>query len=63
MIENISSWKSKRWRAWERAASRWWLSINTQFNDMANRVAILAWVAVIGMPLYYVVCILVSAAV
>ena len=55
MIENISSWKSKRWRAWERAASRWWLSINTQFNDMANRVAILAWVAVIGMPLYYVV--------
>ncbi|PFH09864.1 two-component system CAI-1 autoinducer sensor kinase/phosphatase CqsS [Collimonas sp. PA-H2] len=55
MIENISSWKSKRWRAWERAASRWWLSINTQFNDMANRVAILAWVAVIGMPLYYVI--------
>jgi len=55
MIENISSWKSKRWRAWERAAGRWWLSINTQFGDMANRVAILAWVAVIGMPLYYVV--------
>jgi two-component system CAI-1 autoinducer sensor kinase/phosphatase CqsS len=55
MIENISSWKSKRWRAWERAAGRWWLSINTQFNDMANRVAILAWVAVIGMPLYYVI--------
>ncbi|WP_211473144.1 sensor histidine kinase [Collimonas humicola] len=55
MIENISSWKSKRWRAWERAASHWWLSINTQFNDMANRVAILAWVAVIGMPLYYVI--------
>ncbi|HWW99299.1 HAMP domain-containing sensor histidine kinase [Collimonas sp.] len=55
MIENISSWKSKRWRAWERAAGRWWLSINTQFNDMANRVAVLAWVAVIGMPLYYVI--------
>jgi two-component system, CAI-1 autoinducer sensor kinase/phosphatase CqsS len=55
MIENISSWKSKRWRSWERAASRWWLSINTQFNDMANRVAILAWVAIVGMPLYYVV--------
>jgi len=55
MIENISSWKSKRWRGWERAASHWWLSVNTQFNDMANRVSILAWVAIVGMPLYYVI--------
>jgi len=55
MIENISSWKSKRWQAWERAANRWWLSINTQYNDIANRLVILAWIAIVGMPLYYVV--------
>ncbi|GAC1553528.1 MAG: HAMP domain-containing sensor histidine kinase [Collimonas sp.] len=55
MTENNSSWKNPPWRAWERAANRWWQSINTQFNDMANRVAYLAWVAVLGMPLFYVV--------
>lgn len=55
MIENNNNWIHRRWQAWERAASRWWLGINTQYNDMANRVAILAWVAVVGMPLYYVI--------
>ncbi|MEO6917685.1 MAG: HAMP domain-containing sensor histidine kinase [Collimonas sp.] len=55
MIENIISWKSERWQAWERATSRWWLSINRQYNQTVNRLIILAWIAVVGMPLYYVV--------
>jgi two-component system CAI-1 autoinducer sensor kinase/phosphatase CqsS len=55
MIEHTSNWISERWQAWQHAAGRWWLSFHRQYDNTVKRLVILAWIAVVGMPLYYVV--------
>lgn len=55
MIEYIGNWTSERWQGWQRAAGRWLLTFNRQYDNTIKRLVILAWIAVVGMPLYYVV--------
>ncbi|AMO98092.1 his Kinase A domain protein [Collimonas arenae] len=55
MIEHIGNWTSRRWQVWQHAAGRWLLSFNRQYDNTIKRLVILAWIAVVGMPLYYVV--------
>lgn len=55
MIEHISRWANGHLQAWQQTAGRWWLGFHRQYDNTAKRLVILAWIAVLGMPLYYVV--------
>lgn len=48
-------WLHERWQGWQQAANRWFLDYNQQHDSIVKRLFFLAWIAIIGMPLYYVV--------
>ncbi|HTD04058.1 HAMP domain-containing sensor histidine kinase [Undibacterium sp.] len=57
MTEHTSNWSrlSQRWPAWRNAIGTWWTRFYRQYNNSVERLMVLAWVAIVGMPLYYVV--------
>ncbi|MGB7193023.1 sensor histidine kinase [Collimonas pratensis] len=55
MSEHTSSWISERWPVWRQATGKWWAGFYRQYDSNIERLMVLAWIAVLGMPLYYVV--------
>lgn len=48
-------WIRECWQAWQHAANQWFLDYHQQHDSTVKRLFFLAWVAIVGMPLYYVV--------
>ena len=50
-----NGWIRERLQAWQNAANQWFLDYNQQHDSTVKRLFLLAWIAIVGMPLYYVV--------
>ncbi|NNM68908.1 MAG: HAMP domain-containing histidine kinase [Gallionella sp.] len=55
MTTHTIEWVRKRWQAWQRTYSSWVVDYNQQHDNTVKRLFLLAWIAIVGMPLYYVV--------
>lgn len=43
------------WAAWRMAPLRWWLQDNQQHARTVKRCVVLSWIALVGLPLYFLI--------
>lgn len=51
----IKKWLREQGQRGQQTAQRWFLDYNQQHASIVKRLYLLAWIAIIGLPLYYVV--------
>lgn len=55
MTTYTTRWIRERWQAWQQSANKWFIDYNQQHDSTVKRLVALAWIAIVGMPLYYAV--------
>ncbi|MFA6062905.1 MAG: HAMP domain-containing sensor histidine kinase [Gallionella sp.] len=53
MMTRMLLWLNRRWIPLQQTAGKWLINYNQQHDSTVTRLVFLAWIAIIGMPLYY----------